>query len=144
LLRLNHGPRQVLSAGHLDRHLKIFLNETGFLAYAEDLEKKTTTTPEAPPEPETPEIKTLRQQIADVKSKIGEQEQELTRFKQRNSGQILNTILSAEEKLMKEVLPMLDDLERGLQHQDQPVESLRQGLALIKNKYQAMVAKFEG
>jgi hypothetical protein len=134
LLRMNAGPRKVLDVSRVDRRVRIFLNEAAFLEYAAGREPK--------PDLETPETAALRAQIAEVKAKIAAQEKELERFKQRSSGQGLNTIREAEENMMRDIIPLLDDLERALQHKEQPVDALKAGLALIKNKYQTLLAKY--
>jgi anti-anti-sigma regulatory factor len=144
LLRVNHSPRQVLAVSRLDSHLHIFLNEGSFQEYAgsQAAQASPVAAPEPAPELETPETRALRKQIEEIKAAISAQEKELARFKQRHSATGLNALLASEEKMMLEIIPLLDDLDRALQHKEQPLETLKEGLALIKNKYQAVLTKY--
>lgn len=69
---------------------------------------------------------------------------EFENFKRRKEKEFLDLLQNANEELIIELLPVIDDFERFLQHandENQNVESLKQGVELIYKKFMQILEK---
>ncbi|NOX88368.1 MAG: nucleotide exchange factor GrpE [Calditrichaeota bacterium] len=69
---------------------------------------------------------------------------EFENFKRRKEKEFLSVLQNANEELILELLPVVDDFERFLAHVNDPnqnVESLKQGIELIYKKFMQILEK---
>lgn len=68
---------------------------------------------------------------------------EFDNYRKRTQKEKIETIKNAGEDIFKEMLPIIDDFERGLAHMDTmtDVEALREGVALIYKKFTEFLNK---
>lgn len=69
---------------------------------------------------------------------------EFENFKRRKEKEFLDILQNANEELIIELLPVIDDFERFLSHandENQNVESLKQGVELIYKKFMQILEK---
>ena len=66
---------------------------------------------------------------------------EFENFRRRSNKERLDVISSANAGLLKDLLPVLDDLERAMINNDQvtDVEIVKEGFALIQNKFKSIL-----
>lgn len=69
---------------------------------------------------------------------------ELDNYRKRAEKEKADAIAFANEKLIEEILPVVDNFERALGHTNasENVESLRQGIGLISSQITALLKKF--
>lgn len=69
---------------------------------------------------------------------------ELDNYRKRSEKERADAVTFANEKLIEEILPVVDNFDRALGHasKDENVESLRQGIDLISAQMTALLKKF--
>jgi len=82
-------------------------------------------------------IKDLERELGEVKDGFLRQAAEFENFKKRKNAEFLNIIHSANGDLLKELLPVSDDLDRlsQLDGKKSQFEDLHQGLGLVSQKF---------
>jgi len=93
---------------------------------------------------EVDQLKIQMQQLEDQKLRALA---ELDNLKKRTVRQMQETIRSANDRLLGEMLEIVDNFERALQHQEAPGESasgeaMRQGTELIYNQMMDLLARY--
>ena len=69
---------------------------------------------------------------------------DLDNYRKRAEKEKADAIAFANEKLIEEILPVIDNFERALAHAngEENLESLRQGIGLISGQMAALIKKF--
>ncbi|NJM93362.1 MAG: nucleotide exchange factor GrpE [Cytophagales bacterium] len=85
---------------------------------------------------EAPELTKALAELEEQKDKYLRLYSEFENFRRRTAREKLDMISTASEGMMKELLPVLDDMERGQGAitEETTVDSLKEGLTLIQNK----------
>jgi len=90
-----------------------------------------------------PDIEALKQELAVVKLELDEYKNyylrkaaEFDNFKKRKQQEFQTLVRSAEESLIVDLLPVIDDLERVEENESSDASGLLQGVALIREKLQ--------
>jgi len=118
-------------------------------------EPETEETAEAPEEaeatkaeeeqPETPEqkIEALEKRVAELEDIRLRQMAEFDNYRRRTNKEKLDLMESAGEKLLVDILPLVDDFERArdAMAKTEDIASLREGIDLIYNKFIAWLDK---
>jgi len=95
-------------------------------------------------------LKRLKNEISQLKSKNEELNDKYTRlvaefdnYKKRTDKEYLSLIQNANEKLIVEILPVVDDLERSLNHlnEESDFKSILEGFQLIHKNLTSMLDK---
>ena len=127
----------------------------------EILNAETTETPESqesPENPETPENlespetpeETPEQQIERLEKRVAELEDirlrqmaEFDNYRRRTNKEKLDLMETASDKLLVDILPLVDDFERAREAmaKTEDIASLREGIDLIYNKFIAWLDK---
>lgn len=86
---------------------------------------------------ETPEmlLEKAQAEIADLKKQALYRQAEFENFRKRTIAEKADLILAGGEKTIKEILPILDDIERALQDKSMDPDAIREGMNLIFNKF---------
>lgn len=101
---------------------------------------------ETPAEPTADELlEKANEQIADLKDKNLRMMAEFDNYRRRTSKEKLDLIKSAGENIFLDMLPLIDDFERAkdAMAKTEDIESLRQGIDLIYNKFISFLQKNE-
>lgn len=108
---------------------------------AEDAEKTEET--ETKKETETSVEEQLQTKINELNDRYIRLSAEFDNYRKRTQKEKIETIKNAGEDIFKEMLPIIDDFERGLAHMDTmtDVEALREGVALIYKKFTEFLNK---
>lgn len=103
----------------------------------EELEETPESLEEADSEPtELPDdIQRLKLELDEYKNLYLRKAAEFENFKKRKQQEFKALIHSAEESLITSLLPVLDDFERVQANHEADVESLLQGVQLIRDKF---------
>ena len=115
-------------------------------------EPETKETSEAQANPETPEeaSETTEQQIERLEKRVAELEDirlrqmaEFDNYRRRTNKEKLDLMDTAGEKLLVDILPLVDDFERAREAmaKTEDINSLREGIDLIYNKFIAWLDK---
>ena len=105
--------------------------------------------PESPESPETPE-ETPEQQIERLEKRVAELEDirlrqmaEFDNYRRRTNKEKLELMETASDKLLVDILPLVDDFERAREAmaKTEDINSLREGIDLIYNKFIAWLDK---
>ena len=115
-------------------------------------ESGTQEAPEAQANPETPEeaSETPEQQIERLEKRVAELEDirlrqmaEFDNYRRRTNKEKLDLMDTAGEKLLVDILPLVDDFERAREAmaKTEDINSLREGIDLIYNKFIAWLDK---
>lgn len=69
---------------------------------------------------------------------------ELDNYRKRSEKERVDAVTFANEKLIEEILPVMDNFERALSHANgqENLESLKQGISLISSQMSALLKKF--
>ncbi|MBU0519550.1 nucleotide exchange factor GrpE [bacterium] len=93
-----------------------------------------------------PDVASLKQQLAVVKLELDEYKNyylrkaaEFDNFKKRKQQEFLILVRTAEENLISELLPVLDDLERVEANESDDAPALMQGIGLIRGKMNSVL-----
>ena len=90
------------------------------------------------------EITKAKEELADVKDKYLRLYSEFDNFRRRTSKEKLDLVSTANEELMIELLPVLDDFERGIkamEAENSDANGLMEGVMLIYNKFKNVIDK---
>ena len=89
------------------------------------------------------EIKKLKEQKEQLQDQLLRKVAEFDNYKKRTDREFFDRMQNANEKLIIELLPVLDDMKRALDHakQSKEVESLLEGTELIQKKMIAIIEK---
>lgn len=115
-------------------------------------EPESTETPESPETPETPEeqpetpeqrIEALEKRVAELEDIRLRQMAEFDNYRRRTNKEKLDLMDTAGEKLLVDILPLVDDFERArdAMAKTEDIASLREGIDLIYNKFIAWLDK---
>jgi molecular chaperone GrpE len=89
------------------------------------------------------DIKKLKEEEAQLKDQLLRKTAEFDNYKKRTEREFYERILNANERLIIEILPVLDDLERAIDHarQSNDVSPLLEGTELIEKKLSGILEK---
>lgn len=99
---------------------------------------------------EEKELKKLKDELIEVKKQKDELNDKYTRlvaefdnYKKRTDKEYLSLILNANEKLITDLLPVIDDLERSLSHlnEENDFETMLKGFELIHKNLSTLLEK---
>ncbi|MBR4349230.1 MAG: nucleotide exchange factor GrpE [Bacteroidales bacterium] len=109
-----------------------------------DVESKEATEGEdtATDEESVDDIEKLRAEYEELKDKHLRLQAEFDNFRRRTIKEKADLITTAGEKVLKDLLPVVDDLDRAMESvaTAQDVSAVREGLGLIVNKFNAFLA----
>ncbi len=109
-----------------------------------DVESKEVTEGEetATDEESVDDIEKLRAEYEELKDKHLRLQAEFDNFRRRTIKEKADLITTAGEKVLKDLLPVVDDLDRAMESvaTAQDVSAVREGLDLIVNKFNAFLA----
>lgn len=109
-----------------------------------DVESKEATEGEetATEEESVDDIEKLRAEYEELKDKHLRLQAEFDNFRRRTIKEKADLITTAGEKVLKDLLPVVDDLDRAMESvaTAQDVSAVREGLDLIVNKFNAFLA----
>ena len=109
-----------------------------------DVESKEATDGEetATDEESVDDIEKLRAEYEELKDKHLLLQAEVDNFRRRTIKEKADLITTAGEKVLKDLLPVVDDLDRAMESvaTAQDVSAVREGLDLIVNKFNAFLA----
>jgi len=97
-------------------------------------------------EPEsTTQIETLTAEKAELNDRFLRLYSEFENYKKRTNKEKIDLIATASEKVILGLLPIVDDYERAIQHNQnvEDVKVLKEGFELIYNKLIALLKRFE-
>ena len=84
------------------------------------------------------------QQLTEIKDKYLRLAADFDNFRKRAEKETQTVLNYAGEGVLKKIIPVIDDLERALQNQNESSEqSLREGLALIHKKFLAILKELQ-
>lgn len=119
-------------------------NEPESQESAESPEDAEATEPEQE-QPETPEqrIEALEKRVAELEDIRLRQMAEFDNYRRRTNKEKLELMDTASEKLLVDILPLVDDFERAREAmaKTDDINSLREGIDLIYNKFIAWLDK---
>ena len=107
--------------------------------------EETAQTDEEQPKEEAPAEKTQEERIAELEAQIEQLQKdalyraaEFDNFRKRTVMEKADLIKYGSQKAVEALLPVIDDLERAMQHIDKAddIESVKEGVALIMQKFQ--------
>jgi molecular chaperone GrpE len=107
--------------------------------------EETAQTDEEQPKEEAPAEKTPEERIAELEAQIEQLQKdalyraaEFDNFRKRTVMEKADLIKYGSQKAVEALLPVIDDLERAMQHIDKAddIESVKEGVALIMQKFQ--------
>jgi molecular chaperone GrpE len=89
------------------------------------------------------EIKKLKEEREQLEDQLLRKIAEFDNYKKRTERDFFDRVQNANEKLIAELLPVLDDMERALDHAEksQEINSLIEGAGLIKKKLKDILEK---
>ncbi len=89
------------------------------------------------------EIKKLKEKNEQLKDQLLRKVAEFDNYKKRTEREYYDRVLNANEKLITELLPVLDDINRAVDHarQSNEVGTLIEGTELIQKKLQGILEK---
>lgn len=88
-------------------------------------------------EKEEDPLEKANKEIAELKDKYLRSVAEFDNYRKRTLKEKADLILNGGEKTVKEILPVLDDLERAIEQADKTddLKTIREGMKLIHNKF---------
>jgi len=91
------------------------------------------------------EIETLTTEKAELNDRFLRLYSEFENYKKRTNKEKLDLIATASERVILGLLPIVDDFERAIKHNQniEDVTVLKEGFALIYNKLMALLKRFE-
>jgi molecular chaperone GrpE len=103
------------------------------------LESQATETKEDSIDP----IKKIQDELAEAKDKYIRLYAEFDNFRRRSSKEKLEMIQSANEQLLKALLPVMDDFERGEKAFKERNDKESEGFFLIQNKFKKVLDQYD-
>lgn len=111
----------------------------------EKTRKKDAKDSENKPEEESEEspLDKANRQIAELKDKYLRSVAEFDNYRKRTLKEKADLILNGGEKTVKEILPIMDDMERAIANADKTddVQAIRDGMKLIHDKFEKTLEK---
>jgi molecular chaperone GrpE len=103
----------------------------------EEETQSVDNTTEIPVEDRKSELEKANEKIAELEDKYLRQVAEFDNYRRRVMKEKAELILNGGEKVLKEILPIVDDLERAEQQMEQmtDVDAVKQGVELIIDKF---------
>lgn len=95
----------------------------------EEAQNEATTAPEKSRE------EVLENEVAELKDKYLRLQADLENMRKRHARERLDLIHGASNDLIKDLLPVLDDFERAIAHEEQKGSEQLEGLNLVYNKF---------
>ena len=91
------------------------------------------------------EIETLTAEKAELNDRFLRLYSEFENYKKRTNKEKIDLIATASERVILGLLPVIDDFERAIQHNQntEEVSALKEGFVLIYNKLIALLKRFE-
>lgn len=85
----------------------------------------------------------MKEEQEQLKDQLLRKIAEFDNYKKRTERDFYDRVLNANEKLISELLPVIDDMERAIEHarQTNDVTSLLEGAELIEKKMQGVLEK---
>ena len=108
-------------------------------------EDTEATAPAEEPKAEEPHVQTPEERIAELEAEVEQLKKdalyraaEFDNYRKRTIQEKADLIKYGSQKAVESLLPVIDDLERAMQHIDKAddVNSLKEGVALIMEKFQ--------
>jgi molecular chaperone GrpE len=99
-------------------------------------------TPEAPAKEEIDPLKKLQDELAEAKDKYVRLYAEFDNFRRRSAKEKLEMIQSANEQLLKALLPVSDDFERAEKSYKDRTDKEAEGFVLIQNKFKKTLEQY--
>jgi molecular chaperone GrpE len=90
-------------------------------------------------ENEINEVEKLQAEVQDANDRYTRLYSEFENFRRRTAKEKLELIGSASADLMKDILPVLDDLDRALENQGKNDDGLTEGLSLVQQKFKGIL-----
>ena len=89
------------------------------------------------------EIKKLKEENAQLNDKLLRKMAEFDNYRKRTEREYLDRVKNANERLITEIIPVLDDLERSIEHakSDQDLTGMVEGSELIYKKLIGLLEK---
>jgi molecular chaperone GrpE len=89
------------------------------------------------------EIKKLKEDNEQLKDQLLRKSAEFDNYKKRTEREFFDRVQNANERLISELLPILDDMDRALEHTEksQEINSLLEGTSLIQKKLKDLLEK---
>jgi molecular chaperone GrpE len=87
------------------------------------------------------EIKKLEQQVSELKDRLLRTAAEFENFKKRAKKEMEEAAARGRDALLKELLPVIDNLERALAHA-RPDDPLAKGVSMVDKQVMAALEKF--
>lgn len=84
---------------------------------------------------ETDPLAELQAQVEQLKSDLLYKQAEFDNYRKRTNKEKAELILSGGEKVVKEILPVLDDFERAMADKSEDPQAIREGMNLIFSKF---------
>lgn len=103
----------------------------------EEVQQQENTQQENAQQEESAAEPTLEEQVAELKDKYLRQVAEFENYRKRVLKEKAELILNGGEKVLTEILPVIDDFERAKENIDKAtdLESVKEGVDLIYNKF---------
>ena len=91
----------------------------------------------------TAEIKKLQKEKEELQDQLLRKIAEFDNYRKRTEREFLGRVLNANERLITDLLPVIDDMERSLEHakESQDLKSLIEGSELIYKKLFSLLEK---
>jgi len=101
------------------------------------------TSPKKKPNKLLAEIKKMKQEKEELHDQLLRKIAEFDNYRKRTEREFLDRVLNANERLITELLPVIDDMERSLDHakESQDLKSLIEGSELIYKKLLSLLEK---
>ena len=87
------------------------------------------------------EIEKLKTENAEIKDQLLRKAAEFENYKKRTEKEKRELILNANEELIKNILPVIDDLERSLKSKNNNDDSFYKGIELIYSKLMKILSE---
>lgn len=96
-----------------------------------------------PQESEESKVESLETRIAELEDKNLRMMAEFDNYRRRTNKEKLDLMATAGERIFKEMLPLVDDVERAISAMEKSddVEALREGVKLIQQKFLGFLEK---
>ena len=111
---------------------------------AEPVEAETAESAEEPaPEDQEDELAKAKAEAAEMRDQFLRLQAEWDNFRKRTAAERESEKVRASEKLVKDLIPVVDDLERALEHAQQAGDggSLTAGVEAVTNKFLQILSK---
>lgn len=96
---------------------------------------------EAPKDEKKAEVERLQAELGEAKDKYLRLYSEFENFRRRSARERLDLVQTANQELVQDLLPVMDDFERASQSfsEDNDAKSVKEGMELIHNKFKKVL-----